>query len=142
MMVAIADTVAVSEHELKFMASRSRGPGGQNVNKVNSRVTLQFNVAESPSLSEAQKQQILTRLATRVNEAGVLQVVSQTSRSQAANRQTAMARLVALIREALTPTPTRQLSKVPSAAKQRRLEAKRHRSQLKQQRQYHTNEGG
>lgn len=76
--VAIADTIAIPEHELKFMASRSSGPGGQNVNKVNSRVTLQFNVAESPSLSEAQKQRILSRLATRVNEAGVLQVVSQT----------------------------------------------------------------
>lgn len=141
-MGAIADTVAIPEHELKFMASRSSGPGGQNVNKVNSRVTLQFNVAASPSLSEAQKQRILTRLPTRVSEAGVLQVVSQTSRSQAANRQTAMARLTALIREALTPTPMRKLSKEPLAAKQHRLEAKRQRSQLKQQRQFRPHEGG
>ncbi|MDH3600132.1 MAG: alternative ribosome rescue aminoacyl-tRNA hydrolase ArfB [Candidatus Tectomicrobia bacterium] len=141
-MVAIMDDVAIAEQELTFTASRSRGPGGQNVNKVNSRVMLQFNVAASPSLSEAQKQQIRTRLANRVSEGGVLQVVSQASRSQAANRQTAMARLTALIREALTPTPMRKASNVPVAAKQRRLEAKRHRSQLKRQRQYRTNEGG
>jgi ribosome-associated protein len=141
-MVAILDNITIPEHELVFTASRSSGPGGQHVNKVNSRVTLQFNVAASTSLSEAQKQRLLTQLATRVSEAGILQVVSQASRSQAANRRTAMARLTALMRDTLTPTPTRKPTDVPSAAKQRRLKVKRHRSRLKQQRRYHTNEGG
>lgn len=141
-MVTIMDNVAIPENELTFTASRSSGPGGQNVNKINSRVALQFNVAESPSLSEEQKQRILTQLPNRVSEAGVLQVASQSSRSQMTNRKTAMARLTALIRDALAPTPMRKLSKVPSAVKQRRLEAKRHRSQLKQQRRYHVSEEG
>ena len=140
MRIAITDTIDIAEHELKFTASRSGGPGGQNVNKVNSRVALQFNVVESPSLSEAQKQQILTRLGRRVSAAGVLQVVSQTSRSQADNRQAARARLISFIREALTSTPMRKLSQAPSAVTQRRLETKRHRSQLKQQRRYRANE--
>jgi ribosome-associated protein len=97
-------------------------------------VTLRFNVATSPSLSDEQKRRILSRLATRVSKDGVLRVVSQKYRSQTANRTAAIERFVVLLREALTPVPSRRQTAVSFATHQRRLEEKKHRSRLKQQR--------
>jgi ribosome-associated protein len=88
----------------------------------------------SPSLSDAQKRQLLAHLSRRMSQEGVLQVVAQDSRSQAANRQAAVVRFIALLREGLTPEPERQKTTVPPAVIQRRLEEKRHHSRLKQQR--------
>jgi ribosome-associated protein len=133
-MITVTEHIAIPEHELSFTASRSRGPGGQHVNKVSSRVTLRFNVMTSPSLSDAQKHQLLAHLSTRISKEGVLQVVSQDSRSQAANRQATVARFIALLREGLTPALERQKTTVPPAVGQRRLEEKRHHSRLKHQR--------
>jgi ribosome-associated protein len=133
-MLAITDQLAIPDDELTFITSRSSGPGGQHVNKVSSRVTLKFNVRASPRLSAEQKQQILTRLATRIDKEGVLRVVSQKSRSQAMNRQAATERFVALLREALTPPQRREKTTVPLAVKRRRLEEKKRRSLLKQRR--------
>lgn len=133
-MIDITDHLAIPESEVTFTASRSSGPGGQQVNKISSRVLLRFDVAVSPSLSEAQKRRILSRLATRISKDGVLRVVSQQHRSQSANRQVAMARFAALLRAALTPVPARQKTAAPPAARQRRLEQKKRRGQLKQQR--------
>ena len=76
-MIRITDTLFIDEDELTFTASRSAGPGGQNVNKVNTRITLWFNVAASPSLSPEQKERILANLPTRVSKDGVLRVVSR-----------------------------------------------------------------
>jgi ribosome-associated protein len=133
-MIRITDQLTIPEHELWFTTARSGGPGGQNVNKVSSRVTLWFDVASSPSLSERQKHRIRTRLATRVNRDGILRVVSQQHRSQTANRDTAIERFIALLREALTEAPTRHKTRVPAAAKRRRLDEKKRQSQTKQQR--------
>ena len=133
-MIDITDHLAIPENEVTFTASRSSGPGGQHVNKVSSRMILRFNVAASPSLSAVQKRRILTHLATRVSKDGVLRVVSQKYRSQSANRQAAIARFVALMCAALTPVPPREQTAVPRAARQRRLEGKKRRSQLKQRR--------
>jgi ribosome-associated protein len=102
------------------------------VNKVSSRVTLLFDVTASPSLSEEQKRRILTRLATRVNREGVLRVVSQAHRSQAANREEAAQRFAELIQSALRRQPPRRQTKAPAAAHQRRIESKKQRSQVKQ----------
>ncbi|MDH3603587.1 MAG: alternative ribosome rescue aminoacyl-tRNA hydrolase ArfB [Candidatus Tectomicrobia bacterium] len=133
-MIHITDQLTIPEHELWFTTARSGGPGGQHVNKVNSRVTLWFDVVSSPSLSEIQKHSIRTRLATRVNRDGILRVVSQQHRSQTANRDTAIERFTALLRDALTEAPTRHKTRVTAAAKRRRLDEKKRRSQIKQRR--------
>jgi len=129
-----AEGVPVPEGELVFKASRSSGPGGQNVNKLNTRVTVLFDVAGSPSLSEEQKQQIQRRLAGRLDRRGVLHVAAQKHRSQEANRRAAVERLQQLVREALRPAPVRRKTKAPGAARERRLQAKKQRSERKQQR--------
>jgi ribosome-associated protein len=133
-MLEITPDVAIPEHELTFTASRSSGPGGQHVNKVSSRMTLKFDVASSPSLSDAQKQRILTRLATRVSQDGILRVASQQHRSQMANRDAAIARFVTLLQEALAPEPSRKPTRPSRLARERRLEEKRRRSSVKRQR--------
>ena len=130
----IDGTTVIGDDELVFKASRSSGPGGQNVNKVNTRMTLLFDVAGSPSLSAFQKQRIITKLATRVDKRGVLRIVSQKERSQEANRKAAAERLVQLLAEALKRRPVRKKTKVSAGAKERRLQEKKHRSCLKQQR--------
>ena len=134
MEIEIRDGLSIPEGEVWFTASRSGGPGGQNVNKVNSRVTLWFDVAASPSLSAEQKRRILTRLATRVSGEGVLRVVSQNHRSQAANREAAVNRLARLLREALEPVKLRWETRVPRAAKRLRLEEKKRRARIKRDR--------
>ncbi len=126
--------VPIPESELAFQASRSSGPGGQNVNKLNTRIVVRFNVLRSTSLSEEQKRQVLGRLATRVDKEGVLHVASQKHRSQEANRRAAVERLQELVREALTAQPVRQKTRVPAAARQRRLREKKQRSTRKRQR--------
>ena len=133
-MIEIKDGVVISEDEFIFKASRSRGPGGQNVNKVNTRVTLFFDVANCRSLSDGQKTRILKRLRTRADKNGVLHIVSQRHRSQRANRQAAKERLIELLAGALAKRPVRKKTKVPASAVQRRLDEKKQRSGLKQQR--------
>ena len=133
-MIEIPGDITINEDELVFRVSRSSGPGGQNINKVNTRVTLFFDVANCESLSDQQKQRILTRLATHADKNGVLRVVSQKYRTQGANRRAAVERLQELLSGALKNRPIRKKSKVPYAAKQRRLEEKRRRSMLKRQR--------
>ncbi len=133
-MIEITSEISIPEDELVFKASRSGGPGGQNVNKVNTRVTVFFDVTNCQSLSDAQKRRILTRLATRTDKNGVLRVVSQKHRTQKANRRAAVERLQQLLADALKTRPVRRKTKVPYAAKQRRLGEKRRRSLLKRQR--------
>jgi ribosome-associated protein len=133
-MIEIKKGTYISEDELVFKASRSSGPGGQNVNKISSRVTVFFDAANCQGLSDTQKRQILSRLATRADKNGVIRAVSQRHRSQKANRDAAVERLRQLLTAALKTKPVRKKTKVPYQAKQQRLEEKRRRSLLKQQR--------
>jgi ribosome-associated protein len=133
-MIEITCDTFINEDELVFKVSRSSGPGGQNINKVNTRVTLLFDVADCRSLSDWQKQRILARLASRSDKNGVLRVASQKFRTQGANRRAAVERLQQLLADALKTKPIRKKSKVPYAAKKRRLEEKKRRSLLKRQR--------
>ncbi|NQT03571.1 MAG: aminoacyl-tRNA hydrolase [Planctomycetes bacterium] len=133
-MVEITENISIRDDELFFKASRSAGPGGQNVNKVNTRITLFFDVANCESFSDVQKRRILSRLATRADKNGLLRVVSQRFRTQNANRRAAVERLQQLLADALKTRPVRKKTRVPYAAKQRRLEQKRRRSLLKRQR--------
>ncbi len=133
-MIPITDDLAIDESELGFSASRSSGPGGQNVNKVATRVTLRFDLEASPNLSAEQKARIRERLPTRVSKAGVLSVSAQRERSQSANRELARERLVGLLRGALEVEPDRRPTRVPKRVDRRRLEEKRRRSQVKRER--------
>ena len=133
-MSSAAVDVLIPESELVFKASRSSGPGGQNVNKLNTRVTALFRVAGSASLSEEQRQQVLRRLSSRIDKDGVLHVTSQKHRSQEANRREAVERLQQLVQEALRPRPVRKKTQAPAAARERRLAEKKRRSDRKQQR--------
>jgi len=137
-MIKIKEGILIGEDELSFTFSRSSKPGGQNVNKISSRVTLLFDVANSPRLSAEHKNRIMTRLRTRVNKDGILRVVAQRHRSQAANREVAVERFVELLQETLKPVKARKKTRISPAAKKRRLNGKKRRSRLKQDRAKHT----
>ena len=133
-MIEINDQLSIPEQEVKFSASRSSGPGGQNVNKVSTRITLWFDVANSQFLTDAQKNLIFRRLATRINKQGILRVASQETRSQVFNRQDAIERFVGLLRQALTRKRRRKKTHVPRVAKERRIRDKKFRGRRKQMR--------
>jgi ribosome-associated protein len=133
-MIEIKPGIEISEDELIFRASRSSGPGGQNVNKLNTRVTVEFDVVNCREFSDLQKRLIIKRLSKRVSKDGLIKIVSQRHRSQRANRQAAVERLVGLLAAALKTKPIRKKTKKPRAADQRRLEDKKRRSILKQRR--------
>lgn len=130
-MVNIPGKLYIPDNELRFTFSRCGGPGGQNVNKVNSRVTLWFDVEGSPSLTEKQKITLRQRLANRINEAGILQVTASRYRTQRANREDVVRKFVDLLIAALTEQRIRKKSKLPRRAKEKRLRAKKHRGTLK-----------
>ena len=133
-MIEIGDGIFISEDEFEWRFSRSSGPGGQNVNKVSTRVTLFFDVAGCSALNDAQKRRILTRLRTRADKNGRLRVVSQKHRTQAANRNAAIEKLAELTTQALIRQKPRKKTKVPYASKQKRLAEKKRRGILKQYR--------
>ena len=133
-MIEVTNEISIPEDELRFTASLSSGPGGQNVNKVNTRVTLWFDVVNSPSLSPEQKELIASRLGSRINKDGVLRVISQQTRSQLANREAAVERFVSLLRTALKREKVRRKTGVSKMAKKRRLEEKKQHSILKRER--------
>ena len=124
----------IPEGELEFVASRSGGPGGQNVNKVSSRVTLRFDVGHSGSLNEEQRTRIQRRLATRINKDGVLQVTSQRTRSQDLNRADAIERFEELLGAALREDKPRVKTRATRSSKEERLKEKRKRTTVKQAR--------
>ncbi|MFN2441953.1 MAG: alternative ribosome rescue aminoacyl-tRNA hydrolase ArfB [Thermoanaerobaculia bacterium] len=130
-MIDVMPGVEIPETEVRFVASRSSGPGGQNVNKVNSRITLQFDIAASISLDEHQKARLNDKLSTRINRDGVLQVSSQKHRDQGMNRAAAIERFAELVREALTEAPPRRKTRIPRTQKKKRLEQKQKRSEIK-----------
>ncbi len=120
--------------EFSFRAARSSGPGGQNVNKVSTKVTLLFDLAASPSLTPDQKGQLRERLGSRINRHGVLRVSSQEHRSQARNRQTATDRFVSLLQEALRQQKPRRPTRKSRQTKEKRLRLKKQHGALKKAR--------
>jgi ribosome-associated protein len=126
----LGNGIIVPAQLLRAATSRSGGPGGQNVNKVESRVTIEVDVDALP-LSDDQKQLVRTRLATRINKAGALHVTSQVERSQLANRDRALARMEELLRDALIVDKPRKKTRATRAQKQRRLEEKKRRGEMK-----------
>ena len=122
------------EWELVFTASRSSGPGGQHVNKTSTKVELRFNVPNSVLFTEEQKEILTDKLKNKINSEGDLIVVSQQSRSQLKNKETALAKFYELLEKALTPEKKRKPIKLTQAAKEKRLEEKKIISEKKSQR--------
>jgi ribosome-associated protein len=112
--------------------SRSSGPGGQHVNKLNTRVSIFLDIRECPCFSEAQKRTLFTVLKNRMDKQGVFQVSSQQYRSQTANRDAALRRMAELIATALKPKPRRKKTRIPKRTIEKRLEDKKARSKTKQ----------
>ncbi|MBN1418324.1 MAG: aminoacyl-tRNA hydrolase [Planctomycetes bacterium] len=127
-MIRINDRLSIPDAELRLTFSRSGGPGGQNVNKLATRVTLRFDLAGSAALSEAQKRRIAERLATRIGKDGALRIVAQEHRTQAANIEAARRRFADLLRRALKRRATRIPTSVPASERAKRLEEKRRRA--------------
>jgi ribosome-associated protein len=133
-MVYVTEGLEIPDEELAFTTSRSSGPGGQNVNKVSTRVTLLFDVEGSALLSPQQRESVRSRLPGRINRDGILRVVSQRHRTQLANREAAVRRFAELLREALTEAPERVPVRLPEKLNKVRLEEKRRRGRLKRER--------
>ena len=123
--------VSVPRHELTYRASRSGGPGGQHVNTSSTRVELTWSLTTTRALGPELKPRAMTKLATRLDSAGVLRLVSDRTRSQAQNKEDVTERFVEVLRAALTIPKVRRKSKVSKAAKARRVEAKRRHSAKK-----------
>lgn len=130
----IQEGLEIPDDELTFSFSRSGGPGGQNVNKVSSRVTLYFDVEHCSALSEQQKVMIRGHLPNRLSKAGILRVSSQRHRSQSANREEAKQRFASLLADALAGREPRRPTKVPRKEKARRLTEKKRRGRIKRNR--------
>ncbi len=133
-MIHVKKGLDISLEELNFRYSKSSGPGGQNVNKVNTRVTLFFDVPNSQCLSNYQKNLILKKHKTRIDKHGVLRVISQRFRTQSSNKDAAIRKFCELLNCALKTKPKRKRTKIPPAAKEKRLREKKKRGQLKKQR--------
>ena len=129
--VRINDKVSIPLSELSFRFSRSSGPGGQHVQKSSTRVELLFDVANSPSLSDAQRSRVLKRLAGYIDTTGVLHLTSQSERSQLRNREAVISRFKSMMREALKRRKRRRPTRPTAQSRERRLRKKKEHSQIK-----------
>ena len=119
------------EKEFIFSASRSGGPGGQNVNKVSSKIELRFNILLTTAFSEDEKLLIFRKLKNKINKEGEFIVVSQVERSQLLNKEVVVDKFYDLISKALTIPKKRKPTKPSKASKQKRLEEKKNRGYIK-----------
>jgi len=130
-MIQVTPGIAIDENEIHQEFIQSSGPGGQNVNKVTTAVQLRFDVANSPSLPWEVRDRLLSLGGRRITKEGVLVIDARRFRTQGANRQDAMERLVGLIHKAAQKRRIRRKTRPTLGSKMRRLEAKRRRAQTK-----------
>jgi len=131
MRITIGPGIEIDERTLVFTHERSAGPGGQNVNKVNTRVPLPFDLFGCETLTPEQKARIASACRNRITGEGLLQITSQQHRSQTANRRATLERLAELIAQALRPRKIRRATRPGRGAVQRRLASKKLKSQRK-----------
>lgn len=134
-LIPINETLSVPVSELQFRFSTGGGPGGQHVNKSATRVTLLFDVANSPSLDEETRGRLLDALSSRLDRRGVLHIDVHESRSQWQNRATAVARFQRLLADALMERAERRPTRPTRRSREERREEKKRRSQVKRDRQ-------
>lgn len=123
-MLLIGEKIAVSPDEFEFLTTRSSGPGGQNVNKRETKVTARFNVQESRSIDDETRALLLSKLASEISHEGWLAVMCQEHRTQGANKKAALERLLAHLEEALEVAAERRPTKIPESLLRRRAASK------------------
>ena len=128
----VTHRISIPESELEESFIRSSGPGGQNVNKVSSAVQLRFNVLTALCLTDVAREVLLR--GGKLTQGGDLVITSQRFREQERNRADARARLVEIVRRAATPKVPRRATRIPKASKRKRLDGKKHRARIKQDR--------
>lgn len=130
-----APDINIIVRELDLIAVRSSGPGGQNVNKVNSKVILKWDVLNSTCLSEEQKTHLLSKLKSRLTMEGVLVLQEQESRSQFVNKEAVIKKLDELVRKAFVQKKKRMPTKPTKSSVQKRVKEKKLKGEKKQWRQ-------
>ena len=127
----IKNGVTIPEHELTITASRAGGPGGQNVNKVSTRITIRWNVKTTQSLTDTQKERVLKNLESKLTSEGDLIVHNGSTRSQLQNKKLALDQLAEHVRSALYVKKKRKKTKISKNLQEKRLQEKKQRSMLK-----------
>ena len=130
----VNDSVRVPRAELTYRATRSGGPGGQHVNTSSTRVELAWDVGTSPSVSDEERERIRAKLSNRISGEGVLLLAASEHRSQNRNKEAVTERFVELVRQALVVPAKRKKTRPGKAAREARLHAKKHRSEVKRRR--------
>lgn len=129
--VYIKNGISIPADEIEFKVSRSGGPGGQHVNRTESKVSVYWNIKNTRILTDEQKLRVLNNIHTHVTDDGVLVIHNSESRSQQQNKQAALATLATVIRKALYIPKKRMKTKISKAVKEARLQEKSRRSSLK-----------
>jgi len=133
-MLIVTPKLRIPLREFQFTFARSSGPGGQNVNKLNTKALLRWPLVSSPSLPEAVRQRLLAKVRRRVTSEGDLLIVSQRFRDAGRNVADCLEKLRELLREAARPPKPRRPTRPTQASRRRRLEQKHRQSRKKQQR--------
>lgn len=132
----VIQSLKIPHSELQFRTSRSGGPGGQNVNKLETRVELLFNITWSPSIPEHLKSRLLKNLSSQIDSLGNVRIVVQESRSQWMNKQLAIDKLTAILKSGLAIPKRRIPTKKTKTAQEKRLSTKKARSEIKKLRKF------